>query len=195
MQESQRLNKELNKEVWRERHLRQKAERALEDAIEAAAKASQIFDRRAEEKRQQIQEKDEEIADLQKAVEATKKELQHEKAKTKSELLKEYREDIRRLQQSKLNNKASIELWRRKRDEQKKSCQTLGLYKMASVSKKKLQKKNKRLQEKIKQKLTGQADMKKALEEAIANRDYWEDQHCILLEEIKGESVCMHAYV
>ena len=39
----------------------------------------------------------------------------------------------------------------------------------------------------VKKKLTEQTGIKKDLEEAISNRDYWENQHSILFEEIKGD--------
>ena len=78
----------------------------------------------------------------------------------------------------------------------KKSCQDLGLYKMASVSKKKLQAKNKALAARIKEKVEGKMEMRRSLKDTKRNAAYWEERACKAEEELEGECdyviMCMH---
>ena len=66
------------------------------------------------------------------------------------------------------------------------SCQKLGLYKLASLSKKKLQAKNKKLRAKLKTKDTGKNEAKAQLKVAVKKLDYWENKHAELDELVAG---------
>ena len=96
-----------------------------------------------------------------------------------------------------------------RRDKKKKSCQRLGLFKVAALSKKKLQSKIKQLNEKLKAKVTGKvlvwdvfmrdlfaltltlpgkAELQAELNEAKEDAAFWEDMHVKAEELITGRT-------
>lgn len=181
----------------REQYLQKKSARAAADAVEHAAEESksqdQLFHTRLEEKQQHIRDLEQQVADLKLSNANVKRDLQEEKKKTKADALSEYQEDIRRLQQAQNNAKASAERWEDKRAKLKTSCQKLGLYKLSSVSKKKILAKNKKLSERIAKKVEGKADLRRALNDAKSDAVYWEHQHSVLLEGNNHAQIHSHA--
>ena len=78
-----------------------------------------------------------------------------------------------------------------RREKTKKSCQSLGLYKLKSVQKKKLMTANTMLRVKIKQKSEGTTKLKNAEESA----KHWENEHAKIMEEFEGkESSNSHSH-
>ena len=101
----------LEKEIWKERYQHKKALRAAEDAAEDASKAAEAFSLQAKDKEQRVREHEEEISKLKQNVKNINCKLTEERNKKKADVLAEHREDIRRLQQTKLDKKSSIERW------------------------------------------------------------------------------------
>ena len=73
-----------------------------------------------------------------------------------------------------------------RRAKTKVSCQRLGAFKMATVSKKKLTQKNKSLATKLKAKGADKSDLKRRLKEAENKGKYWENMHATAQEEKSG---------
>ena len=147
------------------------------------------------------------------------KQIIAQKKQTRRQLLKTYRDDVQSLKQQKrdlqksvaalsiryrtmyiilscpntdaMNNPYTFSRTYR-RDKQKKSCQQLDLFKLASISKKKIVSKNKDLRAKIKVKFQGKANLSRRLKEAEANANYWENQNSELKEELEGNPHTPH---
>ena len=75
-----------------------------------------------------------------------------------------------------------------RRAKEKASCQRLSLFKLSSVSKRKLQEKNKKLHTKLKAKVKGKDDLSRQAKDAEALAKYWEEEHSKLQQELEGES-------
>ena len=154
------------------------------------------------------------ITKLEHLLESSNKTLKAEQNENKNAALTKYRKEVRHLQKKQVDLQSSVETWQRRfdlthpltlpwhsiyphthnhtlpshrRDEKKKSCQDLGLYKLAAVSKKKLMTENKKLKSKINTKFDKKAELVQQLNDSAAGRDYWEDQHAILKEEFEGD--------
>ena len=75
----------------------------------------------------------------------------------------------------------------RRRQQIKKSCQDLGLYKMKSVSKKKLQTKIKKVTDKLNAKNEAKVKLKSELNDAKNTIAYWEDRACTAEQKLTGK--------
>ena len=64
---------------------------------------------------------------------------------------------------------------------------------MKSISKKKLQRKNKELADKVLAKDSGKADLHRQLKEAKEDAAYWEDMHARAIERVTG-NLCTLKY-
>ena len=71
----------------------------------------------------------------------------------------------------------------------KSSCQRLGLFKLASVSKKRVLDENKKLHSKLKQKDDTKVKMQREVKEAVADATFWENSHATLQEEFEEGSM------
>ena len=79
-----------------------------------------------------------------------------------------------------------------RRDKTKKSCQRLDLFKVAALSKKKLQTKIKRLNEKCKAEGTGKSKLKADLKQLKKDVAFWENMHAQAEEVVAGHTNCPH---
>ena len=150
-----------------------------------------------------------------------KNDLKEVRNQIKSETFVEYKQDISQLRKKLRQLKKSTETWQaryayinfdmhactmftrsmfhthitcscHRRDKTKKSCQELGLYKIAAESKKKLKTKNKYLRSQLKTKVEGKAELRKTVKHAKADAAYWEERATNVAQELAGNECVSH---
>ena len=107
--------KRLGRQVRREQYVSKKAVRAAEDSASLAAQKIHLvieeLSQCTEVKEQRINELEHQVTELADKVVSTNKAYQKERRKKKSEALKEYADDVQRLQIKKNHLETSVDTW------------------------------------------------------------------------------------